>query len=138
MIILQDIPPNFLDIVRVFPGAKKRKGVVFAWGDRLYNPDGIDVPPALRAHEETHQLRQVAFDGGPQRWWDRYLADSAFCYAEELVAHQVEFKEFCAHHTKGRSQFLSFIARRLSGPLYGHPVTFDKAKHLIRWGTPER
>ena len=32
--------------------------VIFAWGDTIYNPQGVDIPPQLIAHEDVHGRRQ--------------------------------------------------------------------------------
>jgi len=130
--IIEGCPPNFEDILRIFPAARI-PGVVFAYGNVLYNPSGVDILTPLLAHEQIHAVRQLAIAGGPAAWWAQYLVDQTFCYTEELLAHQAEFKEFCEHHTKGRARFLAFIAHRLSGPLYGYTVTFEKAKRAIKW-----
>ena len=50
-------PPNFERILEVFPLAAQA-GVIFAFGDVIYNPSGVGIPRALRAHEEAHGLRQ--------------------------------------------------------------------------------
>ena len=50
--IIIDRPPNFEEILAVFPMASGR-GVVFAYCDRIYNPDGVEISPSLFAHEQA-------------------------------------------------------------------------------------
>jgi len=128
MRILQERPPNFEAVLRRFPCADKL-GVLFAWGDVLYVPDGGDPGHELLAHELEHGRRQLAM--GVASWWERYLVDRRFLLDEELAAHRAEYAKFCEAYTRGRARFLTFIAQRLSGPLYGHPVAFDEACRLI-------
>lgn len=86
-------PPNIAEIrtrFRLPPGA----GIIFAYGDTIYNPDGISISPFLLAHEQTHQ-RQQGCD--PAGWWHRYLADLPWRLDQELEAHRVEYRA-----TRGR------------------------------------
>lgn len=131
MMIVQALPPNYGRVVARFPKAS-RPGTVFAWGDRLYVPNGSAVSPELAAHEGIHGVRQIEM--GVEAWWDRYLSDDSFVLTEEIPAHHAEYSNYCEHHSRGRSRFLKEVAKRLSGPLYNHPVTFDRALHLVKWG----
>ncbi len=130
MEVIEELPPNIEAILKVFPKATQA-GVIFAFGNVIYNPSGATISTELYAHEAVHQQRQLAH--GVTQWWERYLAEKQFCFAEELLAHQAEFQKFCENHSQGRARFLNYIAKRLSGSLYGHQVTFDKAKYLIKW-----
>lgn len=130
-------PPNFDAIVRVFPVAASTKGVTYAYDDAVYNPDGVKIPTSILEHEVVHLQRQA---GKPDVWWERYLADKRFRFDEEVVAHQAEYRAaiigLVVGHGAARSRraHLEAIADRLSGPLYGHAVSFEKAKVLIRRG----
>ena len=121
-------PPNFALIVAVFPEAVK-PGVIFAYGDTIFNPSGVEIPPALIAHECTHLERQTGYV--PERlnpiiWWDRYLRDPEFRYDEELYAHVAEFEAQLEGFIdrNQRAQLLMRTARRLIAPLYQYPTTF--------------
>ena len=57
MKIITSRPPNFIDVVTVFPRAAER-GVIFAFGDTIYNPSNIVITAALMAHESVHGSRQ--------------------------------------------------------------------------------
>lgn len=125
-------PPNFGEIKQHFPEATKR-GVLFAWGDKIFNPSGVEIPPWLIAHEEVHG-RQHAAAGGPGKWWRRYIDDVAFRAAQELAAHQVEYRVLCQHvkDRNARARALQQMALRLSGSLYGNAMPYGEALRQIK------
>ena len=126
--IINERPPNFEQIKVAFPRAEN-PGVLFAYGDRIYNPSGIVVPPALIAHEEVHLNRQRSAGptpgsttqwSGAELWWQRYLEDSEFRYHEELLAHVAEFKALKAGDRNASARLLMSTALRLVAPLYNY------------------
>ena len=124
-------PPNFDEIVAAFPIATK-PGVLFAWGDTIYNPSGVVIPPQLVAHEGVH-AKQHAAVGSPAYWWRQYITFVEFRAEQELAAHREEFKVYC-QRVKDRNQqakALHMIASRLSGPLYGGAMSFADARRQI-------
>jgi hypothetical protein len=131
--IVVGLPPNFQKILAVFPKANG-PGVIFAYGDTIYNPSGGELPMPIVAHELVH-LDQQKVAGGTEIWWDKYLVDRGFRFAEELQAHQVEYYWACSGINVDRNlrrRYLGLIAGRLSGPLYGYMTTLEKAKSLIK------
>lgn len=131
MRVVHQFPPNWKDIVRVFPQVRSRVGMFFCWDKIIYAPTpGSKLTGPLLAHETMHSRRQ---DGKPQAWWDAYLVSKDFRLAEELLAHQAEYivqAENANRHY--RRQALKSIATRLSGKLYGSMVTLDRAKAMIQ------
>lgn len=125
-------PPNFGQIVAVFPEAKQR-GVIFTFGETIYNPSGGHIPAWLKAHEGVHFSRQTNHKPAIEGWWKRYLEDPEFRLAEELPAHRAEWKAYAEVHKNGnqRAQMLHQIALRLASPLYGSLITFSKAKREV-------
>ena len=119
-------PPNFEAIAKVFPDVMRRKGILYAYGDKIYNPDKVQISPAKLAHEKVHSIQQK-HAGGPEAWWDRYLADKAFRLKEELKAHVVEYHAYCrgvpTPPRKQRAAYLDSIADRMSLPMYGAMTT---------------
>lgn len=113
-------------------GIRGRRGVIFTVGPHLYNPDRIYIDPPLLAHEQVHSDRQLA-SGNVELWWREYLESPDFRFHEELVAHQREWEviQKTVPSRQQRRQCLGFITARLSGSLYGHMVSRDKAKRLI-------
>lgn len=132
MKIVKDHPPIYGLIVEAFPDAA-RPGVIFCWGDTIFNPSGNPVSPELRAHEAVHSKRQ---GNDIEGWWRRYIADPEFRLAEELPAHRREYWTFCRRHgnRNQRGAFLDSAAGRLSGPLYGGVLSPEKAKAAILTG----
>lgn len=112
-------PPNFERIHAAFPEADKH-GVLFAYGEDIYNPSGIFLPEYLLAHEYRHCARQWQSD--PEAWWEKYVTDHEFRYREELIAHADEYV-VQARSTKDRNQRARLemrTAARLVAPLYNY------------------
>lgn len=142
MKIIRELPPNIDELDRVF-GVRKMletSPVWFAFGDRIYNPNRVDIPPAIMVHELVHCDRQKRLSGGPEMWWKAYVEHPDYRLAEEIPAHQAEYewwrkKAHTLRRIKGwRSPMdyhLAHIAMRLAGPMYGSLVPLSEAKKLI-------
>jgi len=134
-------PPMFEEIDAAFN--VRGRPVLFAFGDKIYNPAGVNVPPDLMAHEEVHgerQLRLNPFDraAGVLEWWRRYIAEPEFRLAEELPAHVAEFNSLCRQNRAKwvsernmRRTLAAHVARKLAAPLYGRLLAFPDAKKAI-------
>ena len=140
--IVHDYPPNFQEILRVFPKADM-PGVIFAYDGKIYNPSGLNVPPALIAHEAVHLDRQRALGpkpgavtqwSGADLWWDQYLRDDKFRYHEELLAHAAEFWYLRGGDRNVSARLLTSTALRLTAPLYNYqpPVSLQQAMKDLR------
>jgi hypothetical protein len=132
-LIIVDRPPNFDRILAAFPEAAGA-GVIFAYGDKIYNPGGKVIPAALMQHEYVHCDRQSEYVK-PDLWWDYYITDPAFRYAEELLAHVAEFKaQVAGLDGNYRAKLLTSTAARLIAPLYNYtpPRTLQQAARDIR------
>jgi hypothetical protein len=127
MEIVEDFPPNIAEIREVFP-LKGRE--LFAYGDIIYNPSGLNIPNELIAHECVHQEQQGE---NVEDWWKKYLTDPAFRYIMELEAHQIEYQVFCDSEKDRnvRAKYLMAIASRLASPLYGKIVSLKEARKQI-------
>lgn len=130
--IIHQRPPNFEQIAAAFPHVLTAKGVMFCYGTALYLPDGGSPSPSLMEHERVHSERQL-LRPTIDHWWADYIADEKYRFDEELAAHREEWRYVHDHEVSkyNRKQHLRAIARRLSGPLYGHMVTMDEAKRMI-------
>jgi hypothetical protein len=128
--VIQQRPPMFLEIAAAFPDAYS-KGVIFAWGDVIYNPSGTHIQRELFAHEAVHGERQKAM--GITEWWQRYIADPAFRVAEEIPAHRAEYRAYCQlQRDRGaRHRALHRMAVRLASDLYGQIISYMEAKRVI-------
>jgi hypothetical protein len=132
MNVVVDGPPMWREIAQRFP-ASITNGVVFTWGDTLFNPSGGEISEDLFAHEAMHTKQQEAA-GGPEAWWKRYLVDAAFVLDQEARAYGRQFAWIRAHHrNRGRqARELHALARVLASPMYGSCCTFPAALKLIR------
>lgn len=132
-IVHYQFPPIIDQIAAVFPGAMT-PGVVFSWGDTIFNPSGEEIHRSLIAHEMIHLTRQGLAPGSAlARWWQDYLTDPAFRFEEEKLAHIAEFGWWRLHSSgRIRNLALDFIAGRLSGPLYGRMISRPQAETLLR------
>jgi hypothetical protein len=144
MRIIHDYPPLYTEIAAAFP--IKHRSVIFAWGDTIYNPHSLVLDNALRAHEGIHRVQHESYEGGPEAWWRRYIADKMFRLDQEVPAHAAEYMVYAvmaaadatAYGThadamrKRRRYLLSQIARKLSSATYGPMVGQRKALELLR------
>lgn len=125
------VPPIYDAIVQVLPEAGN-PGVIFAYGGRVYGR-GIKkvLSRELDAHERVHIERQGS---DPDAWWRQYLTDTVFRATEELVAHQAEYRTYCARHINPvkRAQYLRFVATKFASPLYRAGATVESAMAAIK------
>lgn len=130
LVIKVQHPPNFGAVAAAFPAARK-PGVMFCYGDTVYNPSGVHITRELLEHEAVHATRQSVFT--PEAWWDEYLKTESFRYEEEVIAHIAEYSAILdmTRNKRQRREYLNAIAHRLSGPLYGHAVDYDRAREMI-------
>lgn len=126
---VQGYPPNFKDIVAVFPAAAE-PNVVFTYGASIYVPSGKPLVAPIQAHEMIHSLRQGT---DPAGWWEKYLVDVEFRLVEELAGHTAEYRA-ALQTVKDRNEvakYLQVVATRLAGPLYGNLLTPAAARKLL-------
>lgn len=128
-------PPRFEELDAVFHIAGKP--IIFAFGDTIYNPCGVSITPELQAHEGVHGQRQLEIYG-LDYWWDCYIANPQFRLAEEIPAHQAEYRTFCERNRlrNARRIYLRDLAQRLSSPLYGRLIKTEEARRVIKTASP--
>lgn len=135
-IIRYDYPPNIEQIDAAF-NVKTNAGVVYTYAPHVYVPAARGLPPEIMAHEAVH-LEQQKQAGGPQAWWDRYIADPVWRVEQELEAHKIEYLYYC--HRKAdrnaRARYMHMLAQRLSLPMYGSAITYVEAKKRLMQGLP--
>lgn len=122
-------PPIYDEIATAFDlrGCKP----IFAWGDTIYNPHNVPIPPELIAHESVHSQRQ---GGDPLSWWKSYITDPQFRLNEELMAHAAEYRYIIDSKKSSRNQrriVLRHTAQRLAAKLYGSLISVKDAKAAI-------
>lgn len=127
--VVKKLPPNYADICKHIPAVKKQPGIVFTYGDTIYNLQGHPLRPDFLVHEEVHVQRQDK----PAEWWERYLTDVEFRLQEELAAYQEQYKFMEVNYSRAdRRRILKAIARDLSGPMYGSMISKDQAVKMIK------
>lgn len=139
MRIIRAFPPLYTEIAAHFP-IKGRTGILFAWGDRIYNPSGVKLQPWIIEHEKVHGLRQLSDTSLPtpedsvRKWWTQYIQSPQFRIQEEVPAHQAEWEAFSsqgAMRHEDQAHYLEAMIDRLSGPLYGSLVSKQEAENYI-------
>jgi hypothetical protein len=120
-------PPFLQEIIKRLSA---RQPIVFAWGSRIYNPQGGIISAPLMAHELIHCARQA---DGVEGWWRSYIEEPQFRLAEEIPAYRAEFAKISAstNDREARALELHKLAMRLSSPLYGGLIDYPTAKHAI-------
>jgi len=127
--IIKAYPPNFNELAKVFP-IKGKPGIVFAYGDYIYNPSGQRLSPEIVAHEETHCARQK--DAETHLWWHAYCTWPDFRLNEEVIAHRAEWDRWRdIWPSRMDEKELDRLASRLSSPLYGSLISYECAKQKI-------
>lgn len=131
MQIKNEYPPNYAEILEVFPEVVN-KPVVFAYGSIIYNPSGKEVPEDIIYHESIHEKQQGE---NPAGWWTKYLYDPQFRLEQEIEAYSAQYS-FLKKHTTAKvyDSALEDIVDLLSSPLYN----VGKNKHQIRKLIKER
>jgi hypothetical protein len=126
--IKTEYPPNIEKIRDVLPLSGKE---IFAWDGTIYNPGKGGISDALIEHERTHFKQQ---NGDPEAWWDQYLIDPEFRFAQELEAHQAEYRAYCKseRNRNKRARYLFEIAARLASPMYNCPISQTEAMKYIK------
>lgn len=126
MKISKDYPPNFDEIKKHFDVTN---GVLFCYGDTIYNPYNEIVRPDLDHHESIHMVQQ---GDDPAGWWKRYVEDVNFRISQEVEAYAAQ-AEYIRKHIGKREyeQSINAFARFISGPVYGYAIGRGKALKLL-------
>lgn len=129
MKILIERPPVW-DNIRLAFGIEPRNAV-FTYGDKIYNPEGVDLAEYIIKHEELHEEQQGK---RPDLWWGKYLRDVKFRTDQEARAYGVQFREMkkVFRDRNDQARILMRLGQSLSGPLYGHTVAPSEAMKLIK------
>lgn len=131
--IIVSYPPNIEEIKAVFPAVTSTSGIIFAWGNTIYNPNNVPLSEALCAHEYIHGSRQTSDENAIIKWWRTYLEDPEFRINEEILGHKAELSVELTNilDRNQRNKIVNLIAQRLSGPVYGNVITLKRARELL-------
>ncbi len=129
MEIVIDYPPIYNELEIAFP--RIDRGVIFAWGSKIYNPSNVSIPQHLIAHERAHARRQ---GGDIDGWWRRYIDEKEFRLIEEVIGHMVEMKYLLGPNPNRtmKRQILRSTAKRLASPLYRYGISRAQAHVLLK------
>lgn len=130
MKIINEYPPNYEAICEAIPDVTDQKGVVFTYGDTIYNPYGGEVQDHLELHESIHEAQQAMI--GVENWWNKYLVDKKFRLEQETEAYRAQYQfVFKKYGRAVATNFLREIASDLSGGMYGNVLDRKQARKAI-------
>lgn len=130
MKVVDEYPPNYKEICQAISGVQSKEGVVFTYGDTIYNPYNGEIQDHLDVHETVHKSQQMQI--GVEEWWNKYLESSEFRLKQEISAYRAQYKFVYKHYGwQAASKFLPEIARDLSGEMYGNILTYEQARNEI-------
>lgn len=132
MVLSPDYPPNVKDIMRVIPDLMKFKDAVFTYGQTIHNPGNGYMDECVQLHEAQHSLQQDK-EGGPKRWWKRWIAEPTFRMNQEVEGYGFQYRRFCELH-KDRNKRFSYlyqIASSLASKQYGGVISLSEARRRI-------
>lgn len=129
MKILIEKPPIYDAIISA--GMNPHKGVIYTYGETIYNPSGIELREDVIKHEKFH-MRQQGDD--PEGWWSRYLDDQYFRIEQEAEAYARQYDFICKNlkDRNFRARVLVQMADSLSSPIYGSVITEQSAMSIIK------
>lgn len=130
MDVIYGFPPVYDRVRNVFDIAGK--SVIFAYGDKIYNPFRAGITPDLFAHETIHSKQQALTS--PDAWWERYLTEKDFRLDQEVEAYGAQYRYLrgCTPNRKKLEEKLHKLADDLSGRIYGNLCSYDRARKLIQ------
>lgn len=126
---LREYPPNYAELARTFPLEGNKP--LFAFGNTLYNPHGIEIPEDVWQHEYVHKQQQRDFSIS-ELWWTRYMLDRDFRFTQEAEAFGAQYQFVKRNMPKAAKEALFDFADQLSGPLYQLGITHQEAQEAIR------
>lgn len=129
--VVNENPPNIEEIAKHFPIGRH---VVYAYGNKIFNPNHLVLRPSILLHEQVHLNQQ---GDNPEGWWHRYIEEPQFRLDQEFEAHLAEYRAMLYHATSNRHEqraALKVVARKLASPLYGKLISVQKAARALKAG----
>jgi len=126
MLIQETYPPNIEEIKKLF---KITSLTIYAYGDTIYNPSGLNINKPLLEHELVHIKQQ---NNNPKEWWIKYLQDIDFRLNQEVQAFQRQYRVAKGINKSQSHEYLKELASNLSGELYGELITYFEALKIIK------
>ena len=137
MDIIKEYPPVFNKILD--SGMRPSPYTVYAYGDKIYNPSGMNLPEEILVHEEVHMRQQMEYivvtpkQNPVESWWERFIEDKYFRIAQEVEAYAVQYRFVCKRQKDRniRNKVVLHYAKTLAGPIYGNCVSVMGARKMI-------
>jgi len=126
--ILNEQPPILDKLLKA--GLKPRETTVFVYGDILYNPSGVEIPPDILVHEEVH-IRQQKDN---KDFLEKYLNDKEYRLKVEVEAFREQYKFVCEmlKDRNYRAKCLYSLAQELASSVYGEIINYSEAINKIK------
>lgn len=109
--------------------------VIFSYGDTIYNPGKVEIPPDIMIHEMVHIGQQKGNREDAALWWGKYMRDAEFRLSQEVEAYGKQYWYICTKKSQDKRvqwNVLKRFAEILSGPLYAGCVGLPRAIQLIK------
>lgn len=127
MEIIHKYPPNYKEIKSKL---KPTEFTIYCYGDKIFNPSGLNIPEDLIVHESVHFRQQKEI--GVERWWSKYLEDDKFRLDQEVEAYREQARYIDNNYSRSlRKRLKEEITIYLSSEIYGSLITKEEAKQLI-------
>lgn len=131
--------PIWPELVKAMPqlSALWEENLIITYGDTYYSK--IETTPDLIVHEEVHVRQQAEFPGGPASFWKKFIEEAPFRLMMELEAYKAQlewfkkdFEKYSRNERRVRlRQMEEWVARTLSGEIYGNMITYKRALEMI-------
>lgn len=107
---------------------------IFTYGDKIHNPNMMDLYPHLIEHEKVHMHQQNFNDEDAAIWWGKFLRDPQFRVDQEAQAYAAQYDFICTtiKDRNRRNTIKLELAGILAGPLYHNTVSRSEAVALIK------
>lgn len=127
-------PPPVYEEIRKKWGVKWEDGVVvMVYGNTIHQSFMEKMDEDLLVHELVHVKQHMAYPGGPEAWWRKYLDEPEFRISQELEAYRAQYKWLQDNTNRQyRKKVLKHCAKDLSSNLYGNVMSYDEAENLIK------
>jgi len=128
MQVINEFPP-FYEAIK--EAVNPPEDSFFPYGDKLYNPSGIEIPADIWHHEEVHVQQQSEFTS-PSIWWENWINNKEFRLSQEVqaFAHQLAFvKKF--YSRKAADEALDEFSNQLADN-YNLDINRHQSSTLIR------
>ena len=123
-------PPNWSKLEKEF--GVSFENVAVTYGDTVHSK--YQLLPDVGPHEAVHVRQQLAYPGGPEAWWDRYMNDIPFRLDQEMQAYRVQYQwiQKNVKDRERRARRVHEILLDLSGEMYGRMLTYSEASAEIK------